>query len=145
MTDPTLHWTDTLEGIDWEALAALYRSVLGTKSAEHLRTVFHGSMFRCFVRRRGELVAAGRALADGGDVAYIADIAVHKELQGSGIGRQVVQRLMQAAAGHRKIILYSVPGKEDFYSKLGFKRMNTAMAVFVDEAAALRSGVLSAD
>jgi ribosomal protein S18 acetylase RimI-like enzyme len=140
-----LHWADDLEGVDWEELAALYRSVLGNKSAEHLRAVFHGSMFRCFVRSDGRLVAAGRALADGRDVAYIADIAVHKALQGSGIGREIVQRLMQAASGHKKIILYAVPGKEGFYTKLGFKRMNTAMAVFVDEAAAVASGTLSAE
>lgn len=145
LTDPGLHWSHDLEDVDWEALSVLYRAVLGNKSAEHLRAVFTNSLFRCFVRRDGRLVAAGRALADGRDVAYIADIAVDQQEQASGIGRQIVQRLMQAASGHKKIILYAVPGKEGFYAKLGFKRMNTAMAVFVDEAAALRSGVLRAD
>jgi predicted N-acetyltransferase YhbS len=133
LTDTKLDWSDDIAAVDWEELSALYRAVLGNKSAEHLRTVFHGSMFRCFVRR------------DGRDVAYIADIAVHKDLQGGGIGRHIVQRLMQAASGHKKLILYAVPGKEGFYAKLGFKRMNTAMAVFVDEAAAIAAGTLRAD
>ncbi len=148
MTEPAapLLWSDSVDDIDWEELSGVYRRApLGNKSAEHLRTVFTASMFRCFVRRQGALVAAGRALADGRDVAYIADVAVLPELQGSGVGRDIVMRLQQAAAGHKKIILYAVPGKEGFYRKLGFKRMNTAMAVFVDEAAALRSGVLAAD
>ena len=145
LSDAEFDWSQDLDDVDWEELSALYRAVLGNKSAEHLRAVFGSSMFRCFVRRQGRLVAAGRALADGRDVAYIADIAVQKQEQGSGLGRQVVQRLMQAASGHKKIILYAVPGKEGFYTKLGFKRMNTAMAVFVDETAALRSGVLEAD
>jgi N-acetylglutamate synthase-like GNAT family acetyltransferase len=145
LTDSALHWSSDIEGVDWEELSTLYRAVLGNKSAEHLRTVFSSSLFRCFVRRQGRLIAAGRALADGRDVAYIADIAVERQAQGTGIGRQIVQRLMQAASGHKKIILYAVPGKEGFYAKLGFKRMNTAMAVFQDEAAALRSGVLRPD
>ncbi|HZF78213.1 MAG TPA: GNAT family N-acetyltransferase [Rubrivivax sp.] len=144
-TEGALDWSTDIEGVDWEELSTLYRAVLGNKPAEHLRTVFSNSQFRCFVRRQGRLIAAGRALADGRDVAYIADIAVEQQAQGSGIGRQIVQRLMQAARGHKKIILYSVPGKEAFYAKLGFKHMNTAMAVFVDEAAALRSGVLRTD
>ena len=143
--DADLLWSDELEGVNWDELAAMYRAVLGNKSAEHLRTVFHGSLFRCFVRRGGTLVAAGRALADGRDVAYIADVAVRADLQGQGVGREIVKRLMRSAEGHKKIILYAVPGKEGFYAGLGFRRMNTAMAVFVDEAAALRSGVLSAD
>jgi hypothetical protein len=45
--------------------------------------------------------------------------------------------------GHPKIILYSVPGKEPFYRKLGFKRMNTAMAIFDDQALALERGYVS--
>jgi predicted N-acetyltransferase YhbS len=145
LADTDLDWSQNIEDVNWEELSALYCAVLGNKSADHLRAVFSNSLFRCFVRRQGKLVAAGRALADGRDVAYIADIAVKHEEQANGIGRQIVQRLMQAASGHKKIILYAVPGKEGFYAKLGFKRMNTAMAVFVDEAAALRSGVLRAD
>ena len=146
MTDASvLHWSEAVENLDWEELSALYRRALGNKSAAHLQMVFQASRFRCFVRESGVLVAAGRALADGRDVAYIADIAVAPELQGGGIGRQIVQRLMACAHGHKKIILYAVPGKEGFYRKLGFKRMNTAMAVFVEEAAALRSGVLADD
>lgn len=148
MTEPAapLDWSDSVEDVDWEALSDVYRRApLGNKSAHDLRTVFTGSMFRCFVRRQGALVAAGRALADGCDVAYIADVAVLPELQGRGVGREVVMRLKLASSGHKKIILYAVPGKEGFYRQLGFKRMNTAMAVFADEATALRSGVLADD
>ncbi len=44
---------------------------------------------------------------------------------------------------HKKIILYANPGKEGFYSKLGFKKMNTAMAIFKDEKHALDVGLVS--
>ena len=39
-----------------------------------------------------------------------------------------------------KSILYSVPGKEPFYKKLGFKRMCTAMAIFENQGVALERG-----
>jgi hypothetical protein len=45
--------------------------------------------------------------------------------------------------GHKKIILYASPGKEGFYKKLGFKQMNTAMAIFSNEQRAIEVGLLS--
>ncbi len=128
-----LEWQHTLEGVDWDELSALYRAApLGDKPPEWLRTAFGNSMFRCFVRDGGRLVGAGRALADGVDCAYLCDIAVLPSHQGGGLGQAIVQRLVDAASGHRKIILYAVPGREPFYRRFGFRRMRTAMAIFAD-------------
>jgi predicted N-acetyltransferase YhbS len=99
-------------------------------------------MFRWFVRSAGTLVGAGRALADGLDCAYIADVAVHPDHQGRGLGRAIVSRLVSSAAGHKKILLYANPGTEPFYARLGFLPMNTAMAIWHDPAAAIANGVL---
>jgi GNAT superfamily N-acetyltransferase len=104
--------------------------------------VFANSMFTSFAMSGGALVAAGRALADGLDCAYIGDIAVHPQHQGRGLGRDMVRRLVDHAAGHRKIILYANPGTERFYASLGFLAMNTAMAVWHDPAGAVASGLL---
>jgi ribosomal protein S18 acetylase RimI-like enzyme len=65
--------------------------------------------------------------------------------QGTGLGKQVVQELIKLSDGHKKIILYSVPGKEGFYKKLGFLRMLTAMAIFQDRNAAIQRGHVSED
>jgi len=139
-------WSDELGGLDFDELSELYRvAPLGNKPPDALRTVFGNSLFRCFVRTPdGALVGAGRALADGRDVAYIADIAVHPDHQGQGLGRAVVRRLVELAAGHKKILLYANPGTEPFYASLGFLRMNTAMAIWHDPAAAVANGLLRA-
>lgn len=138
-----VRWTERLDAVDWRELETLYRlAPLGGKSADHLRTVFTNSRFTLFAHDRGRLVAAGRALSDGADCACICDVAVMPSHQGTGLGRELVRRLVEALQGHRKILLYSVPGKEGFYRKLGFMRLLTAMAIFDDPAAAVARGHL---
>ncbi|KWV58800.1 GNAT family acetyltransferase [Bradyrhizobium macuxiense] len=139
-----LAWRDDLSAIDWDELSALYRvAPLGDKSAADLKLVFGNSMFRVFAFGDGRLVGAGRALADGRDCAYLCDIAVHPTHQGRGLGKEIVQRLVRLSAGHRKIILYSVPDREPFYASFGFRRMTTAMAIFADQAKAFAAGYLA--
>ena len=77
------------------------------------------------------------------DCSYICDVAVLPSHQGAGLGKAVVQKLVTLSQGHKKIILYSVPGKEGFYRKLGFLRMLTAMALFKDQNAAIQRGHVS--
>lgn len=139
-----LEWSDDLATVDWEELSALYRAApLGNKPAAGLATVFTASLYRCFVRDGGRLVGVGRALADGVDCAYLCDIAVLPSHQGTGLGGEIVARLVALARGHRKIILYAVPGKETFYARYGFRRMATAMAIFEDPAAAAAGGYIA--
>jgi len=102
-------------------------------------------MFVRFVYADDRLVGAGRAIADGRDCAYIADVAVHPDTQGTGLGQALIRSLLDAASGHRKVILYANPGTEGFYRRLGFLPMNTAMGVWADRDAAVRSGILRAE
>ncbi|MDO8371337.1 MAG: GNAT family N-acetyltransferase [Pseudomonadota bacterium] len=138
-----LVWTHLIDKVDWNELSALYLAApLGNKKPADLKTVFTNSMFRCFVHEDDKLVGVGRALADGVDCAYICDIAVLPSHQGTGLGQQIVGKLVNLSRGHRKIILYAVPGKEGFYRKLGFRRMRTAMAIFENQALAMERGYL---
>jgi len=137
-------WKHSSEGVDWDALSHLYRiAPLGEKKPADLKVVFSNSLFKSFVYEGGQLVGAGRALADGMDCSYICDIAVHPDHQGVGLGKEIVASLVGLSKGHKKIILYAVAGKEPFYRKLGFRRMLTAMAIFRNQEQALRSGLIS--
>jgi N-acetylglutamate synthase-like GNAT family acetyltransferase len=100
-------------------------------------------MFRRFGYEDGVLVAAGRALADGVDCSYICDVAILPSHQGRGLGHELVAHLVALSRGHAKILLYAVPGKEDFYARYGFRRMTTAMAVFDDPDKATERGYLA--
>ncbi|HCH70624.1 MAG TPA: hypothetical protein DE042_09180 [Colwellia sp.] len=83
------------------------------------------------------------ALADRLDGSYLCDVAIHPEYQGIGLGRNIINKLIELSFGHKKIILYANLGKEGFYKKLGFKKMNTAMAIFSNEQQAIDVGLLS--
>lgn len=118
-----LAWCFDQYRINWEELSHLYKiAPLGDKPAAVLEVVFSNSRYKCFIFDDSILIGAGRALADGLDCSYLCDIAVHPEYQGIGIGRQIAQHLIDQSRGHKKIILYANPGKEGFYSKLGFKK-----------------------
>jgi len=138
-------WVHDLGAVDLNELSNLYRiAPLGDKPPDALATVFGNSMFMCFVYAGDVLVGAGRVLADGLDCAYIADVAVHPQHQGRGLGKAIIRRLVGSSRDHKKIILYANPGTESFYGRLGFLRMNTAMAIWYDPARAIESGLLSA-
>lgn len=137
----SLTWCYSIESLDWKELAALYRAApLGNKDPADLEVAFNNSKFVCLVREGEKLVGVGRALADGVDCSYICDIAVLPSRQGSGLGKQIVAKLVNLSAGHKKVILYAVPGKESFYKKFGFKRMRTAMAIFENQSLAQERG-----
>jgi ribosomal protein S18 acetylase RimI-like enzyme len=136
-----IHWTQSTDAVDWDEMSELYRiAPLGTKSSEWLKTAYSNSMFKFLAFDGDRIVAAGRAVADGVDCSYLCDIVVHPAYQGSGLGKELIQKLIGLSMGHRKIILYAVPGREPFYEKFGFRRMNTAMAIFSDPARAAADG-----
>jgi 8-oxo-dGTP pyrophosphatase MutT (NUDIX family)/GNAT superfamily N-acetyltransferase len=72
-------------------------------------------------------VGMSRVLTDGGCVALILDVVVHPEYQGKGIGRTLMQSVMNyindnmAQGEESHICLMAAKGKEDFYKKFGFE------------------------
>jgi ribosomal protein S18 acetylase RimI-like enzyme len=137
-------WQHVLEDVDWEELSELYRlAPLGDKKPADLKLAFSNSLFKCFVFDAEKLIGAGRALADGVDCSYICDVAVLPAYQGRGVGKAIVSGLVERSKAHKKILLYTAPGKEAFYRQLGFKRMSAAMAIFQNQAQALEWGLVN--
>jgi ribosomal protein S18 acetylase RimI-like enzyme len=138
-----MNWIFDQESINWDELSNLYRiAPLGEKKPEDLKIAFSNSRYKCFVFDNDKLIGVGRALADGVDCSYLCDVAVHPDYQGIGLGKEIIDKLKEFSAGHKKIILYTNPGKEGFYKKLGFRRMRTAMAIFQNQERAIESGLV---
>lgn len=136
-------WVFAVDAVDWDQLSELLRiAPLHDTPPSVLRVRFSNSRYVCFVYDGAKLVGAGRALADGNDCFYVADVVVHPEYQNSGLGKAIMLWFMERSAGHQKIILYAAPGKEGFYHRLGFRRMKTAMARFEDQQAQIDRGII---
>ena len=92
------------------------------QAAEGIKNTF---ILICF-RVDGKPVALGRAVSDRGYVVYIADVIVIPEYQGNGLGRKVMEYLMEQIKasmkpGYRVMVsLLAAKGKEKFYNKFGF-------------------------
>jgi YbgC/YbaW family acyl-CoA thioester hydrolase len=73
--------------------------------------------------RLGQAIATGRLLPSEGDVARIGRVAVNRVLRGTGVGRELMQHLMQAAGarGDRVVALHAQRSAEAFYLGLGFQ------------------------
>ena len=71
-------------------------------------------------------VGMGRAISDGISDAYIQDLVVLDEYRGTGIGKELLIKLVKycISKGIHWIGLISEPGNKKFFSKLGFKIMN---------------------
>jgi len=76
-----------------------------------------------------KLVGAGRLLSDGICYGMIFDLGVLPEYQRMGIGKGMIEELLQNNE-HLRIHLTSTFGNEEFYRKNGFKRHRTAFAKY---------------
>lgn len=139
-----IKWVYDSKELDWDALSDLYKiAPLGNKKPEDLKVVYKNSKYMCFLYIGVQLIGAGRALADGLDCSYICDVVTHPSFQGRGIGKQIINKLVDFSHDYNKIILYSNIGKENFYAKLGFAKMNTAMAIFKNQEEAIKYGFVT--
>ena len=70
-----------------------------------------------------KLIGMGRALSDLASDAYIQDIAVLKEFRSKGIGKKIIQTLIEKLKENNVdwIGLVAQPGTSSFYKELGFE------------------------
>jgi predicted N-acetyltransferase YhbS len=56
----------------------------------------------------------------------IFDVVLLPEYQGKGLGKEIMKFLADRTNAP-KVLLYVAPGKEGFYSKLGYREMKAVM------------------
>jgi len=75
------------------------------------------------------LLIEPKFIHQGGLVGHIEDVVVRSELQGKGVGEQLVNAALEYAKNHGcyKTILDCDDNVKPFYEKIGFKRNSNAM------------------
>ena len=76
-----------------------------------------------------KLVGLARALTDFGYCCYLSDLAVRREFQKKGIGRELVHRLQVLLGDKVMILLLSSPEAVRYYPKIGFTRVENAWSI----------------
>ena len=111
--------------IDRDALCDLYNAVgwsIYTAEPDRLSAAISGSSFVVVAMDRERLIGLARAISDDATVAYIQDILVRPSHQGQGLGRRLVQAILDRYSHVRQKILLTDdrPQQLQFYASLGF-------------------------
>jgi len=117
-------YTDLLPS-DFEQVLALYRSVGWSVYAQDppkLLGALEGSSSLVCAWDADQLVGLARAVSDGHTIVYIQDILVDPSHQRRGIGRALVQQLLNRYEHVRQKVLLTDDRPEQlaFYASLGF-------------------------
>ena len=128
----SIRFQTTCEGVDFQSVADLLLLVGLCRNvpAELQETSFRRSYAVSFLYddKTGKLIGCGRALSDGISQAAIYNIAIHPDYHGGGLGRALIDSLLEQVRGCNTI-LYTHPKTVAFYEKLGFRRQKTGFVL----------------
>ncbi|WP_339821364.1 GNAT family N-acetyltransferase [Paenibacillus sp. FSL R7-0216] len=92
------------------------------------------SIFSVVVEQKGEVVGMGRIVGDGQIYFYIQDVAVDPDHQGQGVGRQIMEALVnylkENAPEKAFVGLFASQGKEAFYRQYGLNDHEGMIGMF---------------
>lgn len=75
------------------------------------------------------LVGIARSLTDFCYCCYLSDLAVRKEYQNSGIGRELIELTKNKIGEQTALILLSAPAAMDYYPKIGFQKTDNGFII----------------
>lgn len=94
------------------------------RSRRDLRRMLRGSTAVVSLWRGKRLVGFGRASSDGVFRAVLWDVVIPEDLQGQGLGRQLVEALLSSPALRKAERTYLMTtNSAGFYEQLGFSRV----------------------
>jgi len=72
------------------------------------------------------LVGIARCLTDFAYCCYLSDLAVDRDFQRQGIGKQLVRRVQEAIGDETMLLLLAAPAAMDYYPYIGFNKVENA-------------------
>lgn len=124
MSNPIEYAIEARLGTD-EFIDVLRASTLGERRPIGDRACIEGMLQHANLivtaREAGRLVGVARSVTDFHYCCYLSDLAVDRDLQGRGIGRELTDRTQSQLGPKAKLILLSAPAAVDYYPKLGFE------------------------
>ncbi len=105
---------------------------LSEKTEEAASVGLKNSLFAVTVFAESRPVGIGRVIGDGGCFFEIVDVAVLPEHQGQGLGRRIMEALMDYIRSHAPksayVSLMADHGTPEFYERFGFTKAESPRA-----------------
>ncbi len=102
----------------------------GVNNRDRFETMIRGASRSVVGVENTRVVGFARALFDGASNGYISTVAVAADRQRRGIGRELVNRLMDVDHPDEITwVLRAGRGSAGFWEKMGFKKSETAMEI----------------
>lgn len=117
-----------LEGLTPERVMTLYRRAPLHRTvggADKVWKMFESSSFVLTAWHHGHLVGIARVLSDGVMYSYLCDLAVEPDVQRLGVGRALINDVLQRCKG-TDLVLRDSDISSGFYAHLGFSRVENA-------------------
>jgi predicted N-acetyltransferase YhbS len=93
------------------------------------RMLAHADIVLCARNGAGLLVGVSRALTDYAYCCYLSDLAVDRNWQGLGIGRELIRRTHEIAGPKTTLLLISAPGAMSYYPHVGMAKSDNAFII----------------
>lgn len=121
-----IEFTNIISPTDYNGL----RNAVGWKmlSERQTQNIIQNTKFLTAATIDNKPIAMSRVITDEGNIYFIADVIVHPDYQGQGIGKILMTNVMNFIKSDFvegetvQVHLMSVKGKELFYEKFGFKK-----------------------
>ncbi len=110
---------------------------------EQAEKAVQGSLFTVVAFDDGQPVGMGRIVGDGAVICYIQDLIVIPDYQGSGVGQQIMEYLIDYVKKLKlpdteiMLDLMCAVGREEFYKKYGFiarptEKLGPGMIMYIE-------------
>ena len=113
-----------------EDIVGLYKSAGWWKPYYNIKgipSLIEGSFAFVVVidKKTGHAIGMGRVISDGVSDAYIQDLVILKKYRGKGLGKKLLQFLLDFCRSKKLLWvgLIAEPEQDGFYTNLGFKTM----------------------
>lgn len=117
-----------LEGLTPGRIMTLYRRAPLLRPVDDPQRVwqmFKNASLVLTAWHEGRLVGIARVLTDGVLYSYLCDLAVEPDVQGLGIGRRLIEAVLEHCKG-TELVLRDSDISAGFYARLGFERVRNA-------------------
>ncbi|MEH7332986.1 GNAT family N-acetyltransferase [Neobacillus drentensis] len=115
-----------------EDLSAVFKASGINRPAEDLqrlqRMIDHADiLITAWVNEK--LIGIARALTDFSYCCYLSDLAVDKEYQKTGIGKELVRLVQEQIGEEATLILLASPVAMEYYPKIGFEKIENGFKI----------------